>query len=133
MYADASPAGRKAAQGFRDAFSVEVSIDFVGVWYVELSHLPSSANVHTFVQGYRRERRTHIQIPPFHRLQHHHRHVPSRNGARRTSRQILTESVEGTPKTPYPANAETKVQPLQVDQVYLQVEDVGSAERWKCV
>jgi hypothetical protein len=83
MYTRADDIGWEQSTEFKRAFSVDVSIEFVGVWYVNLGHTSwSETSLIDRLQGYRRLRRSHPETIAVYDLQHYRAHLPARRRPR---------------------------------------------------
>ena len=94
MFKNKTRKGWELSQGFKNTFSTEVKIDFMGVWCVLVILFQKIFRFNIAFQGYRLECRAYnTSHPSFHLWQSHRQSLPTCTFARWTPGQVPCQSV----------------------------------------
>ena len=93
MYTRPDELGWKQSNAFKRAFSIDVDIEFVGVWYVLSPFLYTPISLCS-LQGHRQLRRSNPAPPPIHNFKHHRPHIPTRRLPRRAPGKVQSQPLE---------------------------------------
>lgn len=102
MFARDDDEGWKQSNAFKKAFSIDVDIDFIGVWCV---HPEANGAALILIlcfpmQGYRLLRRRHPTHPPIHVLQHRDPRLPACSLSGRAPRALPAEPLPAPDQAP---------------------------------